>query len=300
MPIHRPDPVTIASHRRIGRRSFDFNHRVAVMAVVNRTRDSFFDQGRTYALQAAVEACLGAAEAGADLVDVGGVPFSPDTEPVSEAEEVGRVVPLLEEVARHSDVALSVDTARAGVAQQAVAAGAGLVNDTSSDLAPEMAGVVRAAGVQVVLTHSLTGPQRRASGPPRYTDVVAEVVASLTDRVAAALALGVGEQQLLVDPGPDLNKNTQDTLRLLAGFDRFAALGLPTLVAVSNKDFVGETLDRERADRLPGTLAATVACVLAGGRVVRAHDVAATVDAVRMAEALMGVREPVRAEHNTR
>lgn len=298
MPIHRADPVTAAPVRRIGRRTFDFNRRVAVMAVVNRTRDSFFDAGRTFALQAAVEACLRAAEQGADVVDVGGVPFSPDAEPVGAAEEADRVLPLVEEVVRHSDVVVSVDTTRASVARATVAAGAGIVNDTSSLRDPEMLDVALATGAQLVLTHSLAAPGRHLDAPPRYADVVAEVRDHLADRLAAARRRGLREDQLLLDPGPDLNKNTLHTLALVAGFDAFTALGLPTLVAVSNKDFVGEVLDRPKDERLAGTLAATTACVLAGGRVVRAHDVLATIDAVRLCEAVMGLRAPVRLEHN--
>nr|WP_231747985.1 dihydropteroate synthase [Auraticoccus cholistanensis] len=292
------EPVSVAPVRRIGRRTFDFNARVAVMAIVNRTRDSFFDRGRTFPLQAAVEACLAAAEAGADMVDVGGVPFSPDAEPVSAAEELDRVLPLVTEVVRHSDVVLSVDTTRAAVAEAVVGAGAGIINDTSGLHDPRTAEVAAATGAQLVVTHSLAAPGRHLAAPPTYVDVVAEVADHLTTVADRARAAGVPDGQLLLDPGPDLNKNTRHTLQLVAGFDRFTRAGLPTLVAVSNKDFVGEVLDREKSGRLAGTLAATVACVLAGGRVVRAHDVAATVDAVRMTEAVMGLREPVRMVHN--
>lgn len=298
MPIPVPTPVTAAPVRRIGRRTIDFGTRVAVMAIVNRTRDSFFDAGATFELAAAVEACLAAAEAGADIVDIGGVPFSPDAVQVGPAEEIDRVLPLVTEVGRHSDVALSVDTTRAVVAEAAVAAGAAILNDTSGLHDPAMAPVAARSGAQLVLTHSLAAPGRRLDAPPRYDDVVGEVVTKLEALVRTAHAAGVGEDQLLIDPGPDLNKNTRHTLALLAGFDRVTALGLPTLVAVSNKDFVGEVLDRDRHQRLSGSLAATAAAVLAGGRIVRAHQVSETLDTVRMCEAVLGLREPVRVEHN--
>ncbi len=301
VPSDVPDPrhpVLHTPRRRFGRREVDLGARVAVMAIVNRTRDSFFDRGRTFSLDAATEACLRAAEQGADLVDIGGVPFSPDAEPVGPAEELDRVLPLVEAVTARSDVGVSVDTTRAEVAEAVVAAGAAVINDTSGLHDPRMAEVAAASGAQLVLTHSLAEPGRHLSRPPRYDDVVAEVLAHLEQRVTTAVAAGVGLDQLVVDPGPDLNKNTRHTLALVAGFARFTTLGLPTLVAVSNKDFIGETLDREKPGRLPGTLAATVACVLAGGRVVRAHDVVATVDAVRMVEAVLGLREPAFLRHN--
>jgi dihydropteroate synthase len=282
--------------RRIGSRDFDFSRQVAVMAIVNRTPDSFHDQGATFALDRAVEAALAAVADGADWVDVGGVPFGRGPV-VSVEEELDRVVPVVEAIAAASDVVISVDTVTARVAEAAIAAGAGVVNDTSGLYDPDMASVVAASDATLVLTHSLTPPR---DGPrrPEYTDVVAEVVDVLRERVARAVKAGVSAERLVVDPGHDLNKNTRHTLELTRRLDEVVALGLPTLVALSNKDFVGESIGREQSDRLAGSLAAAVFCVTKGARIVRVHDVRATVDAMRMTEAILGWRVPVYEKHN--
>jgi dihydropteroate synthase len=160
-----------------------------------------------------------------------------------------------------------------------------------------MASSVAESGATLVLTHSLQPPR---SEPPRpeYGDVVDEVVAFLLDRVARAVAAGVPRERLIVDPGHDLNKNTFHTLELTRRLEEVAALGLPMLVAVSNKDFIGETLDRAKDERLEGTLATAVICILKGARIVRMHDVRAAVAAVRMTEAILGFRGPAYAIHN--
>lgn len=283
--------------RTFGARGFDFSRQVAVMAIVNRTPDSFYDRGRTYALDAAVAAALRAVEEGADWVDVGGVPFSPHTPQVPAAEELERVLPVVEAIRDASDVVISVDTPRPEVAARCIEAGADVVNDTYGLREEGMVEVVARTGAGVVVAHSLAAPHVHLPRP-RYEDVVAEVVSFLTERVDQAVAGGVRPEQIVVDPGHDLNKHTGHSLELVRRLDEVVALGHPTLVALSRKDFVGETLGREREDRLPGTLAATALCVAAGARIVRTHDVAATVDAVRMVEAVLGLREPVQARHN--
>lgn len=291
-------PTIVAAQRRIGGREFDFDRRAAVMAIVNRTRDSFFDDGRTYDLHPAVDAALAAIGAGADIIDVGGVPFSPLAREVSEAEEIDLIVGFVEEVLSQAPTAvLSVDTFRNAVAKAAVTAGAAIINDTSGLADPALAGVAADSGATIIITHS-KAPPRTLLPSPRYDDVVGEVSEFLGRRVEEAVAAGVTPAQLIVDPGPDLNKNTLHTLEIVRRFDEFARLGPPLLAALSNKDFVGETVDRPKQERLPGTLVATAWCLERGARIVRAHDVAATVDAVRMAEALLGLREPANLRHN--
>lgn len=282
--------------RVIGGRTFDFDREVAVMAVVNRTPDSFYDKGRTFALDRAVEACLRAAQEGADWVDIGGVPFGLGPV-VTLDEELERVVPVVEAVAKASDVVISVDTFSATVAAEAIRVGAGVINDTSGLYDPGMAAVVAATNATLVLTHSASPP--RAEPPrPEYGDVVAEVVEFLRDRIGRAEEAGVPRERIIIDPGHDLNKNTLHTLELTRRLREVVALGLPTLAAVSNKDFIGESLDREQGQRLEGSLAAMVFCILEGARIVRMHDVRATVDAVRMTEAILGWRQPIHAKHN--
>ena len=249
--------------RIIGGRAFDFSRQVAVMAIVNRTPDSFHDRGSTFALEKALAAASAAVDAGADWIDVGGVPFAPGPE----------------------------------VAREVVKAGAGVVNDTSGlrDLA--MADAVAGTDAQLVITHSLA-PPRTPFPRPQYADVTAEVAAFLRQRVAVALSRGVRPGQLIIDPGHDLNKNTYHSLEVTRRLDEIAAIGYPMLAAVSNKDFIGETLNAAQHDRLAGTIATVVYSVLHGARIVRVHDVRAAVDAVRMTEAILGWRPPAHLRHN--
>ena len=276
--------------------TFDFTRGVAVMGIVNRTPDSFYDAGSTFAFDRAVEAALGAAEAGAHIVDIGGVPFGRGPA-VSVEEELDRVVPVVEAVRAASAVLISVDTFNAEVAGQAIAAGASLVNDTSGLHDPRMAGVVAATEASLVITHSLAPPR---SEPPRpeYADVTADVIAFLGERAARAIAAGGARERIIGDPGHDLNKNTLHSLELTRRLPEIVALGWPTLVAVSNKDFIGETLGRPKSERLEGSLAVAVACILAGARIVRMHDVPAALAAVRMTEAVLGLRDPAYLRHN--
>lgn len=268
------------------------------MAVVNRTPDSFFDRGATFALEDAVERALRAVDLGADWIDIGGVPFGRGPA-VSAEQEIDRVVPVIAGVlAARPDVVISVDTNRATVARAAIAAGAAVVNDTSGLSDPDMARVVAASGAHVVITHSV-GPPRLEKPAARFDDVVGDVVAFLQQRIRQAEAAGIPRERIIVDPGHDLDKNTLHSLELTRRLGEVAGLGLPLLVAVSNKDFIGEAIDRPKEARLWGSLAAMTACILAGARIVRMHDVAATVDAVRMTEAILGMRAPARLEHNT-
>jgi len=282
--------------RRIGQRTFDFDRQVAVMAVVNRTPDSFYDKGATFALDRAVDASLNAVGAGADWVDVGGVPFGRGPA-VTVQEEIDRVIPVIEAIVAASDVVVSVDTCVAEVARHAIAAGAGVINDTSGLWDPQMVDVIAQGDATLVLTHSI-GPPRTEKQHPQYGDVVAEVADFLRDRVNRAVAGGVLLDRLIIDPGHDLNKNTLHTLEITRRFDEIASIGLPTLAAVSNKDFIGESLDREQGQRLEGSLAAMVVCIMKGARIVRMHDIAESVAAVRMIEAILGMREPVYLRHN--
>lgn len=266
------------------------------MAIINRTPDSFFDEGKTFGLDAAVRAALAAAQDGADWVDIGGVPFGRGPV-VSVQEELDRVVPVVEAISANSDVVISVDTTNAEVARASILAGAGVINDTSGLYDPDMASTVAQSEATLVLTHSLE-PPRNGPRRPEYTDVVDEVVDFMRDRIERSVAAGIPRERLIVDPGHDLNKNTFHTLELTRRLEEVVALGLPVLVAVSNKDFIGETLDRAKDKRLEGSIAAAVICILKGARIVRMHDVPAAVAAVRMTEAILGFRQPAYAIHN--
>ncbi|MGW0483286.1 dihydropteroate synthase [Nonomuraea sp. NPDC003214] len=283
--------------RRIGRREFDFRRQVAIMAIVNRTPNSFHDQGRTFALERAVEAASRAVEQGADWVDIGGFAFSAAQAEIGVEEEIDRVVPVISEVRRVTDAVISVDTHRAAVAEAAIAAGADVLNDTNGLREPGIAEVAARTGVTVVVTHSLGGPGRRVFRPD-YADIVADVTAYLRERVEAALAAGIAPDRVVIDPGHDLNKNTYHSLELMRRLDEVAAVGYPLLVALSNKDFIGESIGRPQGERTEGTIAANVMAILRGARIVRVHDVPATVASVRMTEAMLGWRPPAAPRHN--
>jgi len=281
--------------RRLNGRDFDFDREVAVMAVINRTPDSFYDRGATFALDSAVTAARQAVADGADWVDIGGAKFAPGP-PVPVAEEIERVVPVVAAL-QGAGVVISVDTFDPDVARASIDAGAHVINDTTGVHDPRMAEVVADSDATLVITHSLARP-RTPYPAPQYDDVVREVAGFLQARVERALAHGVPAARLIIDPGHDLNKNTRHSLELTRRLGEITALGLPTLVAVSNKDFIGETLNRDRDSRVEGTLAAAVFCILQGARIVRVHNVSAAVDAVRMTEAILGWREPAYLRHN--
>lgn len=291
-------PDLIAPQRRIGSRNFDFSRRVAVVAILNRTPDSFHDKGRTFELDSAVDEMKSAVDEGADWVDIGGMPFGVEAPEVSEQEEIERIMPLLETVRSSTDAVISIDTFRTEVARRALGAGADAINDTSGLHDPNLADLIAESGATLVIAHSLASPPRTRVIAPTYGDVVTEVAAFLMGRVKLALSRGVRPEQIIIDPGHDLNKNTLHSLELTRRLAEITSLGYPTLVALSNKDFIGETLDRAQDDRLEGTVAAGVFCVLQGARILRVHDVRAGVAAVRMTEAILGWREPAWTKHN--
>ena len=276
--------------RTYGRRTFDFGRQVAVMAILNRTPDSFYDRGATFGFAAALAAGERALAEGADWLDVGGVKAGPGP-PVTEAEELDRVVPLVEALRGRTDAVISVDTFRPGVARRALAAGADVVNDPSGLHDPRVADAAAEAGAGLVVMHT-GGPPRTRPHRPAYADVVAEVRAFLADRVAAARQRGVAADRLIVDPGHDFHKNTFHSLELTRRQGELAGLGHPLLVALSNKDFVGETLDVPLDQRLEGSLAAAAFSVVAGASILRVHEVQPTVRVVRMVEAILGRRPP--------
>ncbi|NRQ37446.1 dihydropteroate synthase [Nonomuraea sp. NN258] len=267
------------------------------MAIVNRTPNSFHDQGRTYELESAVSAARNAVAAGADWVDIGGFAFSAAQATIGVEEEIDRVCPVIAEVRAATDAVISVDTHRPAVAKAAIGAGADVINDTNGLREPGMAEVAAECGASVVVTHSVGGPGKRVFRPS-YTDVVAEVAEFLRERVEAALKAGIAPDKIIIDPGHDLNKNTFHSLELTRRLEEITAIGYPTLVALSNKDFIGETIDRPQGERKEGTIAVNVVSILKGARILRVHDVAATVASVRMTEAVLGWRTPVAPSHN--
>ncbi len=264
-----------------------------VMAIVNRTPDSFYDQGRTFALDPALERCDAVVAQGASIIDIGGVKAGPGQE-VSAAEEIDRVVPTIAQVARrHPEVIISVDTWRADVADAAIAAGAGLINDTWAGWDPELVEVAGAHGVGYVCSHTGGATPRTRPHRVHYDDVVADVLAETTRLAERAAHLGCPPELVFIDPTHDFGKNTFHGLELLRRVDELVATGWPVLMALSNKDFVGETVDRPVGERVAGTLAATAWAASRGVAAFRVHEVAATLDVLRMTAAIQGAAAPL-------
>ncbi len=292
-----PEPGTVAivgEPLRLGPRTFPAGE-PAVMAIVNRTPDSFFDRGATFAADAALRAVRSAVAAGADIIDIGGVKAGPGTQ-VDTAEEIDRTVATIAAVrAAYPRIVISIDTWRAAVAREAVAAGADLINDTWAGADPALAEVAAATGAGLVCSHA--GGLRPRTRPHRaaFDDVVADVVTTVTRLAARAVALGVRPDGILVDPAHDFGKNTRHSLAVTRRLGELVATGWPVLVALSNKDFVGETLDLPVAERLSGTLGATAVSAWLGARVFRAHQVRETRQVVDMVAAIRGDREPTVA-----
>jgi dihydropteroate synthase len=276
--------------RTFGRRTFDFSRAAAVMAIINRTPDSFYDRGASFTLDAAVAAADRALAEGADWLDVGGVKAGPGPG-VDETEELERVLPVIEALRERTDAVISVDTFRSGVARRALAAGADVVNDVTGLHDPEIARVTAEQGGALVVTHT-GGPPRTRPHRSAYRDVVADVREFLAEQAAFARRSGVPAERIIVDPGHDFHKNTYHSLELTRRLGELAELGYPVLVAVSNKDFIGETLDAPLELRVEGSLAAAVVSVLNGASIVRVHEVGPTVRALRMTEAIIGRRPP--------
>jgi dihydropteroate synthase len=276
---------------RLGRRTFG-PAELVVMAIVNRTPDSFFDRGATYADDAAMAAVDRAVAEGADIVDIGGVKAGPGPA-VDAEEELRRTVGFIAAVrGRHPGIVISADTWRAGVGAAAVAAGADLLNDTWGGPDPALAEVAAATGAGLVCAHAGGLAPRSRPHRVQYADVVADVVTTTTRLAARALQLGVRADGILIDPAHDFGKNTRHSLEITRRLAELVATGWPVLVALSHKDFIGETLDLPVDQRLEGTLAATALSAWQGARVFRAHDVAATRRVLDLVSAVRGDAAP--------
>ena len=280
---------------RCGQHTLDLSKPV-VMGVLNVTPDSFSDGGQFADPRAAVDHALQMIEAGAGLIDVGGESTRPGAQAVSAAEEIRRVVPVIEAVAARTKVPISVDTSKAAVMAAAVRAGASMINDVRALREPGALEAAADSNAAVVLMH-MQGEPRTMQDDPRYGDVVAEVREFLRERAAACVASGIAKDRLVIDPGIGFGKRLEHNLALLAGLPALARAGWPVLVGVSRKSMFGSLLGRGVDERLAGSIAATTAAVLAGASIVRTHDVAATVDAVKVAAALRELQS--RRDHGT-
>jgi dihydropteroate synthase len=259
---------------RAGSRTFELGERPWLMGVVNANDDSFSGRG-------------GEGIELADVVDVGGESAITGRPPVEPEEEIARVVPVVERLAGRG-MLVSVDTYKPAVAEAAIAAGASIVNDVSGLRDPALAEVCARSGAALVLMHTRAAPKQRLQDPDAYDDVVADVVAFLRDRMAAAIDAGVAAEQIVLDPGPDFAKTPAQTIAVLRRLDALHALGRPLLLAISRKDFIGALTRRPPSERGAGTLAALAHGADAGGHIFRVHDVTAAADFLAVRAALRG------------
>lgn len=265
-----------------------------IMAIINVTPDSFSDGGRPGSARQAIEFALQAVAQGADMLDIGGESTRPDAEPVSVDEELSRVIPVIEALAKHTSVPISIDTSKPEVMRAAVAAGAAFINDV---FALRREGALQAAaglGVPVCLMHMQGSPQTMQQDP-RYDDVLVQVRQFLTERIFACEMSGILKKNIVIDPGFGFGKNLEHNLALLANLDYFSELGVPVLAGVSRKSMIGQITGRTLDQRVIGSAAAALMAVQNGARIVRVHDVAETRDALAV---LAAVQAAARKDHS--
>ncbi|SDJ15565.1 Dihydropteroate synthase [Frankineae bacterium MT45] len=277
----------------LGRREYQASD-LLVMAIVNRTPDSFYDRGATYAFDAALERVDEVVAQGADIVDIGGVKAAPGAD-VDTAEELDRTVSFVAAVRdRHPDLLISVDTWRHEVGRGVCEAGADILNDAWGGHDPKLAAVAAEFDVALVCTHAGGLPPRTRPHRVSYPDVMADVLSRTVGLAEQAVAVGVDRRRILIDPGHDFGKNTRHSLEVTRRLSEMVETGWPVLVSLSNKDFVGETLDVALDDRLVGTLATTSLCAWFGAQVFRAHNVLETRQTLDMVASIRGSRQPAR------
>ena len=268
---------------------FAFPQPPLVMGIVNVTPDSFSDGGRFFDAEAAIAHGMKLAEEGAAIIDVGGESTRPGAPMVEEAEELRRVIPVIEALSRNVQVPISVDTQKAGVAREAIKAGAGIINDIAANRADEeMWRIAAKTGAGYILMHMQGTPQTMHL-KPEYADVVSEVSVFFSERLQAVERCGVRPEQVMLDPGIGFGKTGKNNLELLRGLKHFKVHARPLLLGVSRKSFIGKIVGGEAQERGPGSLACEVWAVLNGVQFIRTHEVAATVQALRMIEEIQHV-----------
>ncbi|EFL17416.1 dihydropteroate synthase [Streptomyces sp. C] len=279
---------------RLGRREFD-THEPVIMAIVNRTPDSFYDQGATFRDEPALDRVEQAVAEGAAIIDIGGVKAGPG-EHVDAAEEARRTVGFVAEVRRrHPDVVISVDTWRHEVGEAVCEAGADVLNDAWGGVDPKLAEVAARYGAGIVCTHAGGVEPRTRPHRTSYEDVMEDVLRVTVALAERAEALGVPRESIMIDPGHDFGKNTRHSLEATRRLAEMTETGWPVLVSLSNKDFVGETLDKPVKERLLGTLATTAVSAWLGAQVYRVHEVAETKQVLDMVRSIQGHRPPAVA-----
>lgn len=262
------------------KRRLDFRHAPFIMGILNVTPDSFSDGGKYFDSAQATDRALQMVSEGATIIDIGGESTRPGADPVGAEEEMKRVIPVIEAIRRHSDILISVDTYKSSVAEQALQAGADMVNDISgAQFDTQMAEVVRRAGCPLIVMH-IKGQPRNMQKNPYYEDVVAEIYAYFEERIRILTSAGLS--MVAIDPGIGFGKRVTDNLQLLRDLKDFTFLNRPVLIGTSRKSFIGAVLGKETDQRLFGSLATQLLAIENGAQIVRVHDVAATADVLKM------------------
>ncbi|GAB7026595.1 dihydropteroate synthase [Geotalea toluenoxydans] len=274
----------------IGRRTIDLSGRPCVMGILNVTPDSFSDGNSFFSYEKAVARALEMEAQGADIIDIGGESTRPNAPPVSEQEELNRVIPVVEALAGRLKIPISIDTYKASVAEAALAAGAEIINDISGlTFDSHMAGVVAAAGAGLIVMHTRGTPQEMQLNTT-YGDIIAEVSATLRSSLKLAEDAGIPAERIIVDPGVGFGKDMEGNLEIIRRLGEFSELGRPILLAASRKTFIGKITGKEPAERLFGTAAVVAVAIYNGAALVRVHDVLEMRDVADMAGALYGKR----------
>ena len=277
----------------LGSRQFD-DDEMLIMAIVNRTPDSFYDRGATFEFEVALQRVRDVVRDGAEIVDIGGVKAAPG-DAVTVADEIERTAPLVAAVrAEFPDLVISVDTWRHEVGDAVCGAGADVLNDAWGGWDPQLAEVAGRWGAAIVCTHAGGFEPRTRPHRVGYDDVMSDVLQRTVELAERAVAAGVSRESVLIDPGHDFGKNTRHSLEVTRRLQEMVATGWPVLVSLSNKDFVGETLGRPVGERLIGTLATTSVSAWLGARVFRAHNIPETRQTLDMVATIMGTRPPAR------
>ena len=270
----------------LGDTTWDLGRTTLVMGILNVTPDSFSDGGVHSSVEAAVERALVMDREGAHIIDVGGESTRPGAEPVSLDEEIARTIPVIEGIREKSDIPISIDTNKSEVAVRAAGAGASIINDISAlSFDPNMAKTASALGLSVVLMH-IKGKPRDMQNNPRYEDLVGEISDYLEDSLKRAAAHGIDRKRIILDPGIGFGKTWEDNLTIIRNIPAFTRLGQPVLIGASRKGFIGGILDKDVRNRASGSVGAACAAALWGAHIVRVHDVAQTVDALKVVDAV--------------
>ncbi|MBN1907177.1 MAG: dihydropteroate synthase [Deltaproteobacteria bacterium] len=270
-----------------GKHALELGRKSLIMGVLNITPDSFSDGGHYFSREQAIKQALDLVADGADIIDIGGESTRPYAEKVSLQQEMERVIPVIEELSRIVNIPISIDTYKAKVAESAVKAGASIINDISAlKFDPEMASVVKEAGVPVILMH-MKGTPGNMQDNPVYNDLMGEIISFFNEAVDYAVKKGIRKEMIILDPGIGFGKNFNHNLMIIRDFRKLADLGLPLLLGSSRKAFIGKILDKTPEERDTGTMATVVAGILNGAHIVRVHNVRMAKETVKIVDAIL-------------